>query len=165
MMIVVFGFFLKVGLEALNSREAWTRLEKGVMDDDSVADRRIARLATLDLLADSWVRGAGVGSFRFLFSIYQQHYPSIYSEGGRRLVWEHAHNDILEIAAEQGIAGTVIILAAGIYLALLLVRGAFWRNPLGGCVVLGAMLTLVQAWWDLQDAAIKRTPTITILTV
>lgn len=149
MLLVVFFGGMKVGLDALNSHEAWSRLSQGLMEEDaSLESRRIAKAASLDMAKDYWVRGAGVGSFRFLFPLYQQNYPSIYHEGGNRLVWEHAHNDIVEIALEQGVAGLVLVLASGAYLAVLLVRGCFWQNALSGCVVFGAALTLVQAWWD-----------------
>ena len=149
MLMIVFGFFMKTGLEALNSREAWSRLRQGIMEEDvSLESRRVAREASLDMAKDYWVQGAGAGSFRFLFTLYQQHYPSIYHADGTQLFWEHAHNDILEIALEQGVAGLALIFAAGGYLAVLLTRGFCWQNPLSGCVVLGAALMFVQAWWD-----------------
>jgi O-antigen ligase len=116
--------------------------------DTSLESRRLARQATLDMLTVTWARGAGVGSFQFLFPGYKQHYPEIDGGNGERRFWMHAHDDLLEIPAEQGVAGLVIILAACGYLVLVLVRGAFWKNPLAGCLVYGAALTLVQAWWD-----------------
>ncbi|MBI5770144.1 MAG: O-antigen ligase family protein [Verrucomicrobia bacterium] len=149
MLLLVFGVFLKTGLNALNSREAWTRLTEGITEkDSSLESRRVAREATFDMVKANWVRGAGAGSFRFLFPLYQQNYPSIYVEGRTRMFWEHAHNDVMEIIAEQGVAGLVILSASLLYVLGALVRGRFWRNPLSGCIVLGAAFTIFQAWWD-----------------
>jgi O-antigen ligase len=108
----------------------------------------MATTASLDMAKDYWPKGAGAGSFRFVFPLYQQRYPEIYRLNGSPLFWEHAHNDVVEIAVEQGVAGTVLILAALAWLLLALVRACFWENPLSGCIVFGALLLAGQAWWD-----------------
>jgi O-antigen ligase len=147
--VIIFGSFLRVGLVAINTREAWTRLQQGIMEKDvSLEMRRGARIATFDMTKDYWARGAGVGSFRFLFPVYQQHYPSIFKDGEKRLFWEHAHNDLLEIVTEQGIVGVALIGCAVLYFIILSVGACFWRNPMVGPIVLGVVLTCVQAWWD-----------------
>jgi O-antigen ligase len=148
-LLIVFGYFAKVGMDALNTKEAWDRLQKGLAEQEvMVEDRRIARQATLDMARETWVRGAGVGSFRFLFPLYQQNYAAIYHAGTQRLYWEHAHNDLVELLAEQGVAGLLLIAGACGYLMLGLLRARAWENPLSGCIVFGAVLTLLQAWWD-----------------
>lgn len=126
-LMILFGYFMKTGLEALNSREAWSKLRRGVMEEDtSLESRRVATAAALDMAKDYWLQGAGVGSFRFIFPLYQQRYPEIYVQNGHRLFWEHAHNDLVEIVEEQGVAGMAIILAACGYLMTSLIRGYFW---------------------------------------
>jgi O-antigen ligase len=149
MLLLVFGYFAKLGLEALNSKEAWSRLREGLENTEvSLEDRRLAKDATLDMAKDYWKRGAGVGSFRYIFPLYQQKHPTIFGTGGGRLFWEHAHNDVVEIIAEQGIAGLLILIGACGYLGFGLLRARFWRNPLSGCIVFGVLLTIFQAWWD-----------------
>jgi O-antigen ligase len=100
------------------------------------------------MLKDYWGKGAGAGSFRFLFPAYQQYYPEIFAFKGIRLYWEHAHNDVVEIAVELGVPGVLLLLAAGFYLVARLVKGYFWENPLSGCVVFGNFLLVCYAWWD-----------------
>jgi O-antigen ligase len=129
MLMMIFGYFLKTGLDTLQSHEAWTRLSKGLSGQDaSLESRRIATTAALDMLKENWAMGAGSGSFRFLFPAYQQHYPEIFAANGVRLYWEHAHNDLVEIAAELGAPGVALLLAAGFYLAARLVKDFFWGN-------------------------------------
>ncbi|HVS54046.1 MAG TPA: O-antigen ligase family protein [Opitutaceae bacterium] len=148
-LILIFGYFLKTGLEALHSSEAWTKLKQGVTNEDaSLESRRIATRASLEMLRDYWRLGAGSGSFEFLFPAYQQHYPEIFMPGGHRLLWEHAHNDLVEIPAELGLPGMLLIFAGAAYLLLLLTRNYFWTNPVSGCIVLGLSLLLGSAWWD-----------------
>jgi len=148
-LMAIFGYFLKTGLETLQSHEAWTRLNQGLSGQDtSLESRRVATKAALDMLKDYWGKGAGSGSFRFLFPAYQQYYPEIFAQDGIRLSWEHAHNDIVEIAVELGSPGVLLLLAAGVYLVARLIKGYFWENPLSGCVVLGNILLLGYAWWD-----------------
>lgn len=150
MLLIIFGYFLKTGLEALHSREAWTRLSLGVTNEDNALEtRRVATSASLDMLKDYWAKGAGAGSFRFLFPIYQQRYPEIYhTPDGRRMFWEHAHNDIVEFPLEFGLTGTLLVLAAAGYWLVLLCRAFFWENPLSLCMVFGAILLVAYSWWD-----------------
>lgn len=148
-LLIIFGYFLKTGLDALHSHEAWTRLGIGLADEDkSLTARRIATSASADMLKDYWSAGAGAGGFRFLFPIYQIHYPEIFAEDGRQLLWEHAHNDILELPIELGLFGTLLVLTAAGYWAALLCKSYFWDNPLSACVVFGALLLVGYAWWD-----------------
>lgn len=149
-MILIFGYFLKIGLETVQSREAWTRLKQGVMEQDaSVEARRIATKASLEMLDDHWRAGTGAGSFRFLFPTYQQRHPQIFdAPGGSRMWWEHAHNDIVQFPIELGLVGTLLLLSGIGYLALALLKSYFWENPLCACVVLGLLALLASSWWD-----------------
>lgn len=146
---IIFGLFLKTGLEALNAGEAWVRIGRGLAGEDtSLESRRIATKASLNMLKDSWHTGSGAGSFRFLFPAYQQYYPEIFSFNGKRLVWEHAHNDLVEFPVELGVPGLLLFLASIGYWMRQLIKSCFWENPLGVCVVAGAVLITGYAWWD-----------------
>ncbi len=148
-LMLLFGFFLKTGLQALQSHLAWDRIEKAITQQDTSGEsRRIARQATSEMLHDYWPKGAGSGSFRFLFPVYQAHYPEIDYYHGARLYWEHAHDDVLELTAELGLVGVLLFVAALGSLALPLVRNFFWQNPLSACVVFGLGLCAVYSWWD-----------------
>jgi O-antigen ligase len=148
-LILIFGYFLKTGLEALHSKEAWDRIRQGIEREDlSLAGRELATKAAADMLDDYGLKGVGAGGFQFLFPIYQHRYPDLVEYAGRREFWEHAHNDVLEIPIELGLAGTLLIFGSVLYLGALLMRSYFWQNPLSGCVVFGAFLLVVYGWWD-----------------
>lgn len=148
-LILIFGYFLKIGLEAVRSNEAWTHLRQGISGaDGSLQGRWLATKASIDLASAHWPRGAGAGSFRFLFPIYQQRYPEIFTLGGRRMVWENAHNDPVQTVAELGLGGCLLVALAVGYVLIVLVRNYAWQNPLSGAVVLGLALVSIYSWWD-----------------
>jgi hypothetical protein len=148
-LVVIFGFFLKTGLEALQSREAWDRLKQGVTNQDtSLASRALATNAAKEMWRDYAVAGAGAGSFRFLFPIYQHRHPELLLLNGRPAYWEHAHNDLVQIPIELGLAGVILLAAAGIYCFVALTRSSFWLNPLAASIALGGGLICLYAWWD-----------------
>ncbi len=145
-LMIIFGFFLKTGLEALNSREAWTRLKQGMAREDmSLEAREWATSASLDMFKDNWKGGIGAGSFKFLFPIYQHRDPRLSSTPQ---FWEHAHNDVVQTPIELGLTGMVLVMAMAGYLVFALMRSFFWENPLSGCTVLGAGFVTAHAWWD-----------------
>jgi hypothetical protein len=128
-LILIFGYFLKTGLQAVNSREAWTKLRKGIeREDNSLASRELATKASAKMLGVYWVKGAGAGAFPFLFPVYQSRYADLVAYGGQRMFWNHAHNDVLEIPIDLGLGGMILILAAISYLGFTLLRGYFWQK-------------------------------------
>lgn len=148
-LVIIFGFFLKTGLEALQSREAWDRLKQGIShQDSSLASRALATKAATEMWRDYALAGAGAGSFRFLFPVYQNRFPELVVRDGRPMYWEHAHNDLVEFPIELGVTGIALLLAAGAYWVVALLRSSFWLNPLAASAALGALLVLVYAWWD-----------------
>jgi hypothetical protein len=148
-LILIFGYFLKTGLESLTTTEAWSRLQRGVSGQDgSLQSRGQATKATLDMARASWPMGAGAGSFRFLFPLYQQHYPEIFMLNGRRMVWENAHNDPVQIVAELGLPGCLLLAASLGYLLVALLRNFAWQNPLSGAVALCLGFVAIYSWWD-----------------
>ncbi len=148
-LVLIFGFFLKTGLEAVRSHEAWDRLRRGVMRQDlSLEYRERATRAALEMLGENWQRGVGAGSFRFLFPIYQHRHPELVANNGARMFWEHAHNDVVQFPIELGAAGMGLILLSGAYWIVRLTRSSFWENPLTAAVVFGALLLVAYSWWD-----------------
>ena len=148
-LILFFGFFLKTGLDALHTGPAWSRFAQAFSSEDlSVKSRALATTASLEMLRDRWLTGRGAGSYVFLFTSYQQHYPDLWAPGGARMLWEHAHNDLVEFPIELGLLGLLPLLGAALYFSVRLVRGYFWYNPLSTCVVFGLMLTLGHARYD-----------------
>lgn len=146
-LVLIFGWFLKTGLEAINSREAWQRLQVGLREEDgSLLQRRFATKASLEMLQDTWLEGVGAGGFRFRFHGYQARYPELQYP---QLYWEHAHNDLLQIPIEQGLAGVLMIAAGFACLVIALVRAYFWENPLSLSLVFGCALVMAYSWWDL----------------
>ncbi len=149
-LILVFGYFLKTGFEALRSGEAWDRIKAGIARQDlSLDTREWATAATVEMFKDHWLTGAGAGSFRFVFPIYQHRNPKLVAwPHGAKMYWEQAHNDIVQFPAELGVIGTgLIVIGLGWWL-LRLVRSYFWDNALSVCVVGGLLALLIYSWWD-----------------
>ncbi len=149
-LMLIFGYFLRTGLQTVSSHEAWTRLGQGISDQDlSLTVRGVATTASIDMLKDNWGTGTGAGGYAFLFPTYQQRYPEIYYyPGGQRMFWEHAHNDLVEISVELGLPGILLILAGAAFWLTALCRQFFWRNPMSVCVVFGSLLLVGYSWWD-----------------
>lgn len=144
-MIVIFGWFLKTGLDAIGSKEAWHRMQSGFTGGDtSLLQRQVATKASIEMLRDTWPEGIGAGGFRFLFPKYQIRYPELeYPK-----FWENAHNDLVQIPIEQGLAGVILIIAGLVSVVIALIRAYFWENPLSFALVFGCALLVVYAWWD-----------------
>lgn len=143
------GLFVYMGLQALSADRAVARMERLMAENDgTIASRQIATTAALDMLADNWVKGTGAGSFRFLFPIYQQHYPEIFMRGKRRQFWDFAHNDIVQIPIELGAFGVAALLFCGGFWFVRLVRSYFWENALSFLLVTGLFVLLAHGWTD-----------------
>src|SRR5207244_12551216 len=72
--------------------------------DVSLATRLAVSAKGSGIVRDHPLLGTGLGSWLHAFRPYVE--PPI--EGG---IWDHAHDDYLELAAETGIAGVALILA------------------------------------------------------
>lgn len=164
---LAFAAFLFTGLRAMDSDQAWLRLKRGVLEEDvSLEARRTATRAAIEMLQDTWPAGTGAGSFRFLFSTYQQHYPEIYHRGRTRMWWEHAHNDIVQFPIELGLAGTALLLAGLGWVCFAALKAYVWENPLSMCIVLGLLALLGSSWWDFpfQNPAILMLAAVLFIT-
>jgi O-antigen ligase len=144
-LIIFFGVFLKTGLDALNTGQAWTRLTSAFSDaDGSFKAREIATDASLDMLREHWLLGVGAGGFRYLYPNYVQKYPEISSAG----FWEFAHNDWVQFPIEFGVPGILLILGMAGYLGFFSLKNRAWENPLCVSILLGLSLTLGHARWE-----------------
>ena len=119
-----------------------------VMTNERFNDRPVVALATWEMAKDHPYAGWGAGSFRFIFPIYQQRYPEIFTARGLRLYYDHGHNDYLELLAELGFAGMAILLAGAIYAGSRLIAFSFWSQALPLCVVSGCSMTLLHSIID-----------------
>ena len=148
-MLIGFVFFARVGYQALSLGEAWTNMSRLIKSHEtSVESRQLATQATWEMVqANPW-GGYGAGSFRYVFPLYQQHYPQLLGDRGVRLYWTHAHNDLLEFPAEFGICGMAILVFGAGYWALRLLRNFFWENPLALLVSIGLLLLVAHGWTD-----------------
>lgn len=148
-LLLLFGFFLKTGLDALRSGEAWDRLRRGMMREDlSLNIRGRATAAALEMLGESWKTGVGAGGFRFVFPTYQYRHSELIADQGISMFWEHAHNDLVQFPIELGVIGAGLVVIALGYWVACLCRNYFWENPLSSSLIFGALLLLVYAWWD-----------------
>ena len=101
---------------------AWaTAEEKAGVDtvDASLAARLAVGVRATALIGDHPLFGTGLGSWLEAFRPYQQ--PPV--EGG---IWDHAHDDYLELTAETGAAGVAIALL----FAIAVCRGIRRNAPL-----------------------------------
>jgi O-antigen ligase len=95
------GFLLYTGTEPLIKRFSTGEVSFG--------DRAVVWKGTLSAFRDFPVFGTGLGTFEHVFKLYQP--------AGLQNIYEHAHNDYLELLLETGIAG-VLAAAAFIYVVL-----------------------------------------------
>jgi hypothetical protein len=83
--------------------------------DVSFASRLAVVVQGVGIVRDHPLLGTGLGSWLHAFRGYAV--PPI--EGG---IWDHAHNEYLELAAETGIAGTVLVLCFALAVGLAMRR-------------------------------------------
>ncbi len=96
--IVIDIFILSAwfGLEKVASRMQQTSLQTEKRDE--------VALNTLEQWQDYFVLGAGGGTYQYVFPKYR--------DADIRLYYDHAHNDVLEIASETGVIGISLLVGA-----------------------------------------------------
>jgi hypothetical protein len=148
-LMIVFGCLLKTGFDTVSIGHSLERLQQGITrKDGSLLSRERATAASIEMLRKNWHVGVGAGSFRVIFPIYQHRDPELVTSGGRRLFWEHAHNDVVQFPIELGAIGCGLLVIGGCYWLFLLTKAYFWEDPLSCCLIFGAVLLLAYAWWD-----------------
>ena len=78
--------------------------------------------STLRLIRDYPWMGTGFGSFETALPPYRS------SDHATMIVWDHAHNTLLELTAELGVVLAVITLFTVTFLTIMLLRGALERR-------------------------------------
>lgn len=109
------GGLIVTSAGALDYGAAWDRMEQGLADggDRSLESRRAATAATLRLAADHRGWGSGAGSFPFVFPPYTMGNPLLMGpDPSRPLWWQQAHNDPVQVWAEYGVVGSMILATA-----------------------------------------------------
>ena len=116
---------------------AWDRLEERFAE---LEEDRISRLSvwqdSLGIVRDYPALGAGLGTFESAYMRYQATMP--------RLLFDHAHNDYVELVTDTGIVGLLL----GVGMALVFVRMAFrrWRRKhgmFGKCIGAGGLASFM----------------------
>lgn len=131
--------FMAMAISHMDTDRVWKRFERLLKEDQSISitNRQIAAQATYEMAQDNLIIGHGGGSFRFLFPLYQQNHPEIftqlawvkvdrtYKQLPRRMYWEYAHNDYVQFLAEFGWLGVGLgFLGVAFWVA------AFWQSAL-----------------------------------
>ena len=96
--IVLFSLVLAIYLLFLGVSPI---IERFSQSEVSGVQRLTAWQGALSAFRDYSLLGSGLGTFRYIFKIYQPE--------GLYLYWTHAHNDYLELLLEFGIVGTVLV--------------------------------------------------------
>lgn len=112
--------------------ESFVRL----LDRDILGGERMAQnVSGLHLLSAVWIAGAGAGNYQWMFPMFR-------GDDLRFVNYDHAHNDYLQTAVEQGIP-VAAVLALGVALIVrALYRGyRLRRNPLIRGVIFGCLLS------------------------
>lgn len=99
--------------------------------------------STLSVFAERPVWGWGAGSFAYLYPLHAE--EELIQPDGKPLFFEFAHNDYLQLLAEHGVVGGVLVLLPPV-LALILARRYRWSHlaiwlsaGLAGLLLLAAM--------------------------
>jgi O-antigen ligase len=90
--LILTGYLLFFGISPIIERFAESSM--------TTESRFVAWRGTLSAFRDYPIFGSGLGTFQYIFKVYQPE--------GLRLYWNHAHNDYLELLLELGIVGSLI---------------------------------------------------------
>ncbi|WP_193751696.1 O-antigen ligase family protein [Sphingomonas sanguinis] len=126
-------------------------------DMDTAADMRVRALpVVLALVRQHWMFGSGFGSFDTLFRSVEPF------ELLKPTYFNHAHNDILEVAMNGGLPAMALIAGALVWVTLRSVRIWSTATPLGR---LGAVIVLLVFIASLFDYPARTPIVMTILVI
>jgi O-antigen ligase len=117
-------------------------------------DRAPFRRATWALINDggwqgrAWV-GYGAGSYRWISPPYQAQQKELLRDGKLYIRVIHAHNDWLEMLADWGIVGLLVVFTALLWLGRRLIRAFHGGHPETVPLALGLLLLMAHASLDL----------------
>ncbi|VAX10730.1 hypothetical protein MNBD_GAMMA26-2448 [hydrothermal vent metagenome] len=104
------------------------RLEKHGFE----SNRHLVREATYPLIADYPLFGTGAGTYEWVFPLYKTHDLGSF-------IYDHAHNDYLELLGNQGVVGFLLLAVPLLLLYQHIVRGlGRRRDPLLRGILFGA---------------------------
>jgi O-antigen ligase len=95
------SYLLYLGIDPIVDRFYQTDITK--------EERLIVWSASLTAIKDFWLTGSGLGTFLDLFPLYQP--------ADIKSIYDHAHNDYLEVILETGVIGFIIMI---IFIAILI---------------------------------------------
>ncbi len=95
------SYLLYLGIDPIVDRFYQTDITK--------EQRLIVWSASLTAIKDFWLTGSGLGTFLDLFPLYQP--------ADIKSIYDHAHNDYLEVILETGVIGFIIMI---IFIAILI---------------------------------------------
>ncbi len=101
-----------------------------ISKDPAANSRRVAARDTLRMFGESPLVGSGFGSFQHVFPIFQSERIQI----GR---WLHAHNDYVQLLAEGGVVGAVLVISAAALFIIALRKQVPSASPEGKLMVGG----------------------------
>lgn len=100
-------------------------------------ERMLQNRSGFELLSQVWVSGVGAGNYQWVFPMFR-------GADLRFVTYDHAHNDYLQSAIEQGIpVAALLALAVGLVLRTLFHAYRSRHNPLYRGVVFGCLLSTV----------------------
>lgn len=130
-----------IPLAQLGSDALWNRFENSAQDFSTPGSRGTVWRDTFELARAFPVFGSGFGTFAAVYPKYRS--PEV------RFFWTHAHNDLLQFAAEGGAIGAILLLALLASLGRRIfaaIRGEFGLLGIG--VGVGLSATLLHALID-----------------
>lgn len=108
-----------------------------VEKDLFAGERMLQNVLGLQLFSDVWLTGVGAGTYRWAFTMFR-------NENLRFVTYDHAHNDYLEFAIEEGVIGLIILsVAMGLILAELYRGYRARRNPWMRGVIFGCLMSTI----------------------
>src|SRR5262249_45524896 len=127
-LFIALGALVLTPLDAARSNDVDARLEATVSDTTSIESRLAYWRASLGMIRDFPLFGAGLGAWPDLFPRYDEGPYSV-------LAPREAHNDYLQLAAETGAAGIALLVAALVAFAVRIRAALDLRSPARAPVV------------------------------
>jgi O-antigen ligase len=146
--VTIVGLSL-IGLKTDEIGERMRTLGRQI-DPHSENFRLVVYQATWEMAEDRLVLGWGAGSYYYCFPGYQARHPEICfaRDSHKRLLFEHTHDDYLELLAEYGVVGCSLLVAGLAYCLFRLLRLRVWRHPSASILFLGCLVTMIHATFD-----------------
>ncbi|MEW6068888.1 MAG: O-antigen ligase family protein [Nitrospirota bacterium] len=111
---IIFLYLLYIGIDPV--------IDRFYKTDITHEERLVVWSATLKAFKDFYLTGSGIGTFLHVFPLYSpENITSIY---------DHAHNDYLELILEVGIIGTVLLFSFLFFFIRFILKGK-WEGRIG----------------------------------